>query len=83
MVDLFIHAVRYFAINSWAKEQPKDLVYTRLLDEVKSHGTSVAELKVYTDTNKCGHTKVITDLHVKHRGKSHQDHLEVNDDGGK
>ena len=34
------------------------------------------------NTNKYGHTEVITDLHIKLCGKSHQDFLEVKANGG-
>ena len=37
-VDLFIHAVKYFVIRSWTREQPDDLVYDWLLDETKNTG---------------------------------------------
>ena len=35
--DLFISAVKYFAVNSWAREWPADFAYDRLLDKAKSH----------------------------------------------
>ena len=42
-VDLFNLAVKYFAVCSWAREQPADLAYYKLLDKVTSHETAVAE----------------------------------------
>ena len=34
-VDLFFHAVKYFVIRSWVREQPTDLPFDQLLDTVK------------------------------------------------
>ena len=42
LIYLF-HAVEYLAIWSWAREQPADLAYNRLLDRTKSHMTVLAE----------------------------------------
>ena len=42
-VDLFIHAVKHFTVFSLAREQPSDLAYERLLDNVKSHEAAVAK----------------------------------------
>ena len=41
-IDLFIHAVKYFAIRFWAWELQADLAYDHLLDKAKSHETAVA-----------------------------------------
>ena len=45
-------------------------------------GNLKQKLKVYTDTDKHGHTEVITDFHIKFQGKSLQDLLMVRVDGG-
>ena len=42
-VYLFIHAIKYFAIRSWAREQPADLAYDQLLHKAKSQMTAVIE----------------------------------------
>ena len=42
-VDLFIHAVMYFAICSWSREQPTNFTYDIILDKAKSHDTAVTE----------------------------------------
>ena len=42
-VNLFFHAIKYFAIRSWAKEKPTDLAYDQLLDKAKCHKTAVGE----------------------------------------
>ena len=36
IVDLFIHAVKYFAVHLWAGKQPTALTYDRLLNNAKS-----------------------------------------------
>ena len=39
---LIIHAVKYFAVHLWAKEEPTNLVYYGLLDKAKNHESVVA-----------------------------------------
>ena len=42
-VDLFIHAVKYFPLHSWPREQLADLAYDRLLEKATSCETSLSE----------------------------------------
>ena len=42
-VDVFIHAVKLFAVHLWEMEQLADLAYERLLHKAKSHESAMAE----------------------------------------
>ena len=48
-VDLFIHAVKYYSVYTWAREHAADLAYDRLLNKVKSHDTAMAEYHLDKD----------------------------------
>ena len=42
-MNLFVYVVKYFAVHSWAGEQPADLTYDKLLDNAKSHGMTAVD----------------------------------------
>ena len=51
-VDLFIHAVEYFCVHSWASEQPADVAHNRLLGKAKSHKNAMVEYHLDKESRK-------------------------------
>ena len=46
-VNLFIQAITYLAVHSWAREQPADLGYDILFENAKNQKTTVAYYHQY------------------------------------